>query len=77
MVLQVIAVCAVILAAKHTIIRPLGVLLLWLVVGSAVVSAFNTSKSFGAGVGRQREAAASSGEFWKRRKNAQDVPTVQ
>src|SRR6202045_5432003 len=34
MVLQVIAVCAVILAAKHTIIRPLGVLLLWLVVGS-------------------------------------------
>jgi CDP-diacylglycerol--glycerol-3-phosphate 3-phosphatidyltransferase len=39
MVLQVIAVCAVILAAKHAVIRPLGVLLLWLVVGSAVVSA--------------------------------------
>ncbi len=33
MVLQVIAVCAVILAAKHAVFRPLGVLLLWLVVG--------------------------------------------
>src|SRR5580700_3833867 len=46
MVLQVMAVCAVILAAKHTIIRPLGVILLWLVVGSAVVSAFQYFQKF-------------------------------
>src|SRR5260370_33620079 len=39
MVLQVMAVCAVILAAKHTIFHRLRVLLLWLVVGSAIVSA--------------------------------------
>src|SRR6202521_4980452 len=31
MVLQLMAVCAVILAAKHPFIRPLGVVLLWLV----------------------------------------------
>src|SRR6202161_171821 len=39
MVLQVIAVCAVILGAKHLQVRPLGTLLLWLVVMSAVASA--------------------------------------
>src|SRR6202051_1707737 len=39
MVLQVIAVCAVILGAKHTGVRPLGTILLWLVVMSAVASA--------------------------------------
>ena len=36
MVLQVIAVCAVILGAKHTEVRPLGTILVWLVVMSAV-----------------------------------------
>jgi CDP-diacylglycerol---glycerol-3-phosphate 3-phosphatidyltransferase len=39
MVLQVIAVCTVILGAKHLIFRPLGVVLVWLVVLSAVASA--------------------------------------
>ncbi len=39
MVLQVIAVCAVMLAAKHAAVRPLGVFLVWLVVLSAVASA--------------------------------------
>src|ERR1700689_4289314 len=39
MVLQVIAVCAVILGAKHLQFRPLGTILVWLVVLSAVASA--------------------------------------
>jgi CDP-diacylglycerol---glycerol-3-phosphate 3-phosphatidyltransferase len=39
MVLQVIAVCAVILGAKHLGVRPLGTILVWLVVLSAVASA--------------------------------------
>jgi len=59
MVLQVIAVCAVILAAKHTIIRPLGVLLLWLVVGSAVVSAFQYFQKFWGRVDGSVKATAS------------------
>src|SRR5579864_5218554 len=39
MVLQVIAVCAVILGAKQVAVRPLGTILVWLVVLSAVASA--------------------------------------
>ena len=39
MVLQVIAVCAVILGAKHEAFRPLGKVLVWLVVMSALISA--------------------------------------
>jgi CDP-diacylglycerol--glycerol-3-phosphate 3-phosphatidyltransferase len=39
MVLQVIAVCAVILGAKHVGVRPLGTILVWLVVLSALLSA--------------------------------------
>src|SRR2546429_7686974 len=39
MVLQVIAVCAVILGAKHAAVRPFGTILVWLVVMSAVASA--------------------------------------
>ena len=60
MVLQVIAVCAVILAAKHAIIRPLGVLLLWLVVGSAVVSAFQYFQKFWGRVDGSVKATAPS-----------------
>ncbi len=39
MVLQVVAVCAVILGSKHILLKPVGALLLWLVVASAVASA--------------------------------------
>src|SRR5882672_5459948 len=76
MVLQVMAVCAVILGAKHAIIRPLGVLLLWLVVGSAVVSAFQYFQKFWGRVDgsvKQRRKL----RILERRKNAQDVPTLQ
>jgi CDP-diacylglycerol--glycerol-3-phosphate 3-phosphatidyltransferase len=76
MVLQVMAVCAVILGAKHSIIRPLGTLLLWLVVGSAVVSAVQYFKKFWGRVDgsvKQRRRL----RILERRKNAQDVPTLQ
>src|ERR1700677_445160 len=76
MVLQVIAVCAVILAAKHAVIRPLGVLLLWLVVGSAVVSASQYFQKFWGRVdGSVKEKRHL--RILERRKSAQDVPTVQ
>ena len=75
MVLQVIAVCAVILAAKHEIFRPLGVLLLWLVVGSAVVSAYQYFQNFWRRVDdsvKQRREL----RILEPRKSAQDVPTI-
>src|SRR5438477_5333133 len=46
MVLQVIAVCAVILGAKHSEVRPLGTILVWLVVMSAVASAVQYFSKF-------------------------------
>src|SRR5260370_19072849 len=39
MVLQVLAVAVVIIGARYTFVRPLGYLLLWLVVASAIASA--------------------------------------
>lgn len=39
MVLQVLAVAAVILGSMHTVLKPLGLVLLWLVVLSAIASA--------------------------------------
>ena len=76
MVLQVIAVCAVILAAKHAFLRPLGVILLWLVVGSAIVSAFQYFQKFWGRVDGSVKQKRRL-RILERRKNAQDVPTVQ
>jgi uncharacterized membrane protein len=76
MVLQVIAVCAVILAAKHAFIHSLSVLLLWLVVCSAVVSAFQYFQKFWGRVDdsvKQRRHL----RILERRKKPQDVPTAQ
>jgi CDP-diacylglycerol---glycerol-3-phosphate 3-phosphatidyltransferase len=76
MVLQVMAVCSVILAAKHAIFRPLGILLLWLVVCSAIVSAVQYFQKFWGRVDgsvKQRRRL----RILERRKNAQDVPTLQ
>ena len=76
MVLQVCAVCAVILGAKHAMLRPLGVVLLWLVVGSAVISAVQYFQKFWGRVDdsvKQRRHL----RLLERRKKAQDVPTVQ
>jgi len=46
MFLQVIAGCAVILTAMHPALKSLGVILMWLVVVSAVVSAIHYFKMF-------------------------------
>ena len=46
MVLQVLAGCAVILTAKHFALRPVGTVLLWLVVVSAVISALHYFQMF-------------------------------
>jgi CDP-diacylglycerol--glycerol-3-phosphate 3-phosphatidyltransferase len=75
MVLQVIAVCAVILAAKHEIFRPLGTVLLWLVVGSAVVSAYQYFQNFWR---RVDDSAKQRSELriLQPRKSTQDVPTI-
>ena len=76
MVLQVIAVCAVMLAAKHEMLRPLSVILLWLVVCSATVSAVQYFQKFWGRVDgsvKQRRHM----RILERRKNPQDVPTVQ
>jgi CDP-diacylglycerol--glycerol-3-phosphate 3-phosphatidyltransferase len=75
MVLQVIAVCAVILAATHAVLKPLGVVLLWLVVGSAVVSALQYFQNFWKRVDdsvKQRREL----RILEPRKNTQDVPTI-
>src|SRR6202140_3566714 len=76
MVLQVIAVCAGILAAKHEIFQLLGKLLLWLVVGSAIVSAVQYFQKFWGRVDGSVKKRRRL-RILERRKNAEDVPTVQ
>jgi CDP-diacylglycerol--glycerol-3-phosphate 3-phosphatidyltransferase len=73
MVLQVIAVCAVILGAKHPDVRPLGTILLWLVVMSAVASALQYFQQFWGQVDgsvKQRRKL----RLLEHHRNAQDVP---
>ena len=75
MVLQVLAVCAVILGAKHASFRPLGTLLLWLVVVSAVGSAVQYFLKFWSQVDdrvKQRRRL----RLLERRKKPQDVATL-
>src|SRR6185437_13890606 len=75
MVLQVIAVCAVILVAKHLDVRPLGTILVWLVVISAVASAIQYFMKFWShvddGVKQKRRL-----RLLERHRKTQDVPTV-
>jgi CDP-diacylglycerol--glycerol-3-phosphate 3-phosphatidyltransferase len=75
MVLQVIAVCAVILGAKHPQVRPLGVILLWLVVLSAVASAVQYFQKFWSHVdGRVKQRRRL--RLLERRGKTQDAPTL-
>src|SRR5580692_8550577 len=76
MVLQVIAVCAVILGAKHVGVRPLGTILVWLMVMSALASAAQYFLKFWSLVNGRVEQKRRL-RILERRKNAQDVPTVQ
>ncbi len=75
MVLQVLAACAVMLGAKHALFKPVGTLLLWLVVVSAVGSAVQYYLKFWSQVDdrvKQRRRL----RLLERRKKQQDVPTL-
>ncbi len=74
MVFQVLAVCAVILGAKYVVLKPLGTLLLWLVVVSAIASAVQYFLKFWGQVDdrvKQRRQLL----LLKRRKKQEDVAT--
>jgi CDP-diacylglycerol---glycerol-3-phosphate 3-phosphatidyltransferase len=74
MVLQVIAGCIVILAATHTELHTLALVLLWLVVVSAVASAVHYFLMFWSQVDdrfKKRRVAL----ILEQKKNPQDVPT--
>lgn len=73
MVLQVIAVSALILGAKHPVLHQISLLLLWLVVLSAIASAVQYFMMFWTKVDdrvKQRRL-----RILERRKKQQDVPT--
>jgi CDP-diacylglycerol--glycerol-3-phosphate 3-phosphatidyltransferase len=74
MVLQIVAVCAVILGAKHAEVRPFGTFLVWLVVLSAIASAWQYFLQFWNHVDdrvKQRRRL----RLLEHRRNAQDAPT--
>ena len=75
MVLQVIAVCAVILGAKHSQVRPLGTILVWLVVLSAVASAVQYFSKFWSHLD-DRVKQRRHLRLLERRRKAQDAPTL-
>ena len=75
MVLQVLAVCAVILGSKHRLLERPGKLLLWLVVVSAVVSAVQYYLKFWSQVD-DRVKQRRHLRLLERKKKQQDVPTL-
>jgi CDP-diacylglycerol---glycerol-3-phosphate 3-phosphatidyltransferase len=75
MVLQVLAGCAVILAAKHAVLKPLGTLLLWLVVLSAVASAVHYFQMFWSQVNVRVQQRRKSLLILEQEKKPQDVLT--
>jgi len=78
MVLQVLAACAVILGAKHASLKPTALVLLWLVVISAVLSAVQYFMKFWNQVDssiKQRRKLRLL-ERIEREKKMQDVPSL-
>jgi CDP-diacylglycerol--glycerol-3-phosphate 3-phosphatidyltransferase len=75
MVLQVAAVCAVILGSKHAGLKPLGTMLLWLVVVSAVASAVQYFLKFWSKVDVRVKQRRRRLLILKRQKKQQDVAT--
>jgi CDP-diacylglycerol---glycerol-3-phosphate 3-phosphatidyltransferase len=75
MVLQIMAVCAVILGEKHVFMRPLGSILVWLVVLSAVASAVQYFLKFWSHVD-DRVKQRRQLRLLERRRNAQDAPII-
>jgi len=75
MVLQVMAVCAVIWGAQQDTMRTLGKILVWLVVLSALASAFQYFQKFWSQVdGRVQQRRRL--RLLERRAKAQDAPTL-
>lgn len=75
MVLQVLAVCAVILGSKHALVRPYATLLLWLVVVSAVASAVQYFLRFWSHVDDRVKQRRRRLLVLEREKKQQDVAT--
>jgi hypothetical protein len=75
MVLQVLAVCALILGEKHVAIGLLGKILVWLMVASAILSAFQYFLSFWSQVD-DRVKARRNLRLLERHRKTQDAPTL-
>jgi CDP-diacylglycerol--glycerol-3-phosphate 3-phosphatidyltransferase len=75
MVLQVMAVCALILGEKHLEVRPLATILLWLVVLSAVASACQYFLRFWSQVD-DRVKQRHQLRMLERHRKAQNAPTA-
>jgi CDP-diacylglycerol--glycerol-3-phosphate 3-phosphatidyltransferase len=75
MVLQVLAGCAIILAARHPALKPLGNVLLWLVVLSAVASAAHYFQMFWSQINVRVEQRQRRTLVIESDKKPQDVPT--
>ena len=76
MVLQVVAVCAVILGARTKVLHPLSTVLLWLVVLSAVASAVQYFLKFWSQVDDRVKQRRRRLLILEREKKQQDVPTA-
>ncbi len=76
MVLQVVAVCAVILGARHAVLHPLSTVLLWLVVVSAVASAVQYFLKFWNQVDDRVKQRRRRLMILEREKKQQDVPST-
>jgi CDP-diacylglycerol---glycerol-3-phosphate 3-phosphatidyltransferase len=75
MVLQVLAGCVVMLGGNHAALRPLGTLLLWLVVLSAVASAVHYFLMFWSQVDIRVKQRRRGLSILEQKKKPQDVPT--
>jgi CDP-diacylglycerol---glycerol-3-phosphate 3-phosphatidyltransferase len=75
MILQVLAGCAVILTAKHSSLKLLGIVLMWLVVLSAVASAIHYFQMFWSQIDIRVQQRRSSVILVKPEEKHQDVPT--
>ncbi len=73
MALEVVTVCILILAAKHTAFRLLGTMLLWLVVISAVTSAVHYFKVFWHQINGRIKQRQNSAEVLEQEKKTEDV----
>ena len=75
MILQVLAGCAVILTAKYTSLKLLGIVLMWLVVLSAVASAIHYFQMFWSQIDIRVQQRRSGVILVKPEEKHQDVPT--